>query len=61
MTPDPKYSPPSTTTQAALHVYAASAGSPDLPQWMRDNLMNEYRATMQRVKYLQRTLGIAPE
>lgn len=42
-----------------IELHAASGGSsPSIPDWYRDDLMNEYRALMQRAAWLKAVLGL---
>lgn len=41
------------------HIVVTSGSIADLPEWMRANLLNEYRALMQRARYIETALGLA--
>lgn len=48
-----------TTGGSAPYIVVSAGSVPDLPEWMRLNLLNEYRALMQRARYIEATLGLA--
>jgi len=48
-----------TTGSPAYKIVVTGGSIADLPEWMRNNLLNEYRAIMQRARYIETALGLA--
>lgn len=47
-----------TAGSPAYKVVVTGGSIADLPEWMRTNLLNEYRALMQRARYIETALGL---